>query len=289
MWSNNRSCGIGTVCHEYSHTLGLPDIYPTDGDEYSIVDEWDLMDGGNFVNNGWCPPNYSAHEKMLLGWLTPEVLTDSATITDLAPLDQGGSAYIIRCDSNANEFFLLENRQWSGWDLRTPGHGLLIAHVDYNSNSWRSNSVNNSPSHHRYDYVHADGLNYDGWNDIVGNENPHVGGHSRILSGTPYPYIVASEETGEDSIANRTLTDSSTPAATTFCKPGLLGKPINGITEDDEGRISFYFLREVPNAIYHPQSTINHPQTTTYDLQGRPADPSKKGLVIRNGKIIFIH
>ena len=84
------SCGLGTVCHEFCHSLGLPDIYPVSNSSiYSAVDEWDLMDGGNFTNYGWCPPNFSMQEKMLLGWLTPTELTEATTITNMKPVSEG--------------------------------------------------------------------------------------------------------------------------------------------------------------------------------------------------------
>ncbi|MBR2205256.1 MAG: hypothetical protein IJ898_02710 [Prevotella sp.] len=71
LWKYDKSCGIGTILHEFFHCLGLPDFYPLGNAEaFSAVDEWDLMDGNNYTNYGWCPPNLSAMEKMMLGWLT---------------------------------------------------------------------------------------------------------------------------------------------------------------------------------------------------------------------------
>ena len=52
------------------------------------------MDGGNFTNYGWCPPNYTPIEKMLLGWLTPVELTEPASIVNLKPVSEGGEVYI---------------------------------------------------------------------------------------------------------------------------------------------------------------------------------------------------
>ena len=63
LWTIDTPCGIGSICHEFSHVLGLPDLYPTYGSEFSVVDEWDLMDGGNYTDDGWCPPNYSVVER----------------------------------------------------------------------------------------------------------------------------------------------------------------------------------------------------------------------------------
>lgn len=271
LWSNDRSCGIGTICHEYSHALGLPDLYPTSGNEYSVVDEWDLMDGGNFTNNGWCPPNYSAHEKMLLGWLQPVELSSSITVSNLRPVPDGGQAYIVRTD-NADEFFILENRQWNGWDLRTPGHGLVISYVNYSQSAWAANTVNNSPKSHRYELVHADNLDYNDWDNIVGNNNPYVSGHSQILSTSPYPYVT-------DEVENRELTDTSVPAAVIRSGTGLLGKPITGITEDAEGNITFHFMGGTSTIVTLGQKA-QQAVGRTIDLLGRSQGTTRSAIVV---------
>ena len=282
-WVDGTSCGIGTICHEYSHSLGLPDIYPTKGTEYSVCDEWDLMDGGNFIDDGWCPPSYSAQEKMLLGWLQPLELTESLSVDHLLPLDQQGQAFIIRTD-NDDEFFLLENRQWSGWDQCLPGHGLLIAHVDFSASAWHGNSVNTNPQHHRYDLVHADNRTYDEWKELVGEGEVYIDGHSRLLSGTAYPL-----EDGE--VTNCDWTDTSTPAATTYSGQGLLSKPVTGITEDEEGAISFHFMGGSQSGI-DDRSTAHRQQRNQagFDLLGRKRtanDRKQAGLYILNRHIFF--
>lgn len=280
MWSNNKLCGIGTVCHEYSHALGLPDLYPTnDGDEYSVVDEWDLMDGGNFVAAGWCPPNYSIHEKMLLGWAEPEELTAPVAISEMAPVNLGGKAYMVRTEDNA-EFFLLENRQWNGWDLLTPGHGLVITRVHYDKAVWNANTVNVRPNHHRYELIHADNMDYDDWDAAIGDGSHRVNGHSRILSGSPYPF------TSDEGLVNDSLTDTSVPAAVTFSGKGLLSKPITNIAETD-GLISFSFMGGVPSGIADGVTSDSMPKGS-YDLLGRKTAPDHRGIIIRSGKK-FIH
>ena len=279
MWASNNLAGIGTICHEFCHTLGLPDVYPTSGSEFSVWDEWELMDGGNYINNGWCPPTMTAHMKIMLGWLQPEVLDAPATITDLKPVAEGGKVYKIPTEDE-NEYYLLENRQWKGWDLRIPGHGLLISHVDYSPTEWRYNSVNTRPNHHRYDLVHADNMDYTTWEDLVG-KGAHLGGHSRLLSGSAYPYVT-------DSITNNALTDTSEPAAITYSGTGLLSKPITGIRET-EGAITFQFMGGViPDGIVelkHEEDKSN----ASYDLTGRRVGRGYRGLVIRNHKKIVIH
>ena len=248
LWSSNRLCGIGTICHEFSHSLGLPDIYPTSNsaEEYSVVDEWDLMDGGNFTNNGWCPCNYTALEKMLLGWQTPVELDSPTTVIDMKAVSEGGETYLVR--NTDSEFYLLENRQWSGWDLRLPGHGLVISHVDYDVSVWRGNTVNNNPTHHRYELVHADNMDYNDWDryisahpEIYKDGNPYISGHNNHLCNSPYPF------TAEDGTVNCELTDESVPAATLFYPNDdglmLMSKPITDITMTDDGLVSFRFCQ----------------------------------------------
>ena len=275
LWASiDRSCGIGSICHEYCHTLGLPDIYPSRNDSvFSVCDEWDLMDGGNFVNNGWCPPALSAHEKMLLGWLTPEVLDSPISITNLQSVEEGGKAYLIPTESST-EFFLLENRQWVGWDSRTPGHGLLISHVDYNSSAWSSNNVNNNPDHYRYEFVHADNMDYNMWKE---RGTRRKNGHSTILSSTPYPFV-------SDTVSNNSFTDLSTPPSTVYIgETGFLSKPLTQIYELENGLVSFRFMLDDP---YHMNYMLTYlvdgEVYKTYEIEygttiTPEAEPTKEG------------
>ena len=228
LWVNDTSCGIGIICHEFSHCLGLPDIYPTSNSvaDISVVDEWDVMDGGTGTNYGWCPPNYSPLEKMIMGWLTPTVLTADTMITDIKPIAEGGEIYMIR--RTDDEFFLLENRQWNGWDYGLPGHGLVVYHANFNKNIWRSNVVNNVQGKPNYSLVIADGKTYTVWyNEIMASEvkNPYVDRkrrlNSRILSTAPYPWLQ-----DEASVNQVTLFDD---------------KSITDITQHEDGTVSFAF------------------------------------------------
>ena len=248
LWTNNKPCGIGTICHEFTHSLGLPDIYPTNGWTYTAVDEWDLMDGGNFTNYGWCPPNYSPLEKMLLGWLEPVELTGPTSVTDMKPVSEGGEVYLVK--HTDKEYYLLENRQWRGWDFGAPGRGLVVYHVDYDQGSWTSNSLNNRNNMFRYQIVAADNRTYDDW-DTVTRDVMHVTSknqtyrnddrmNSYYLSGSAYPYT---PDAGETIMA---LTDETVPAATMYNANGegskLLSKPITNIRMTEDGLISFDFM-----------------------------------------------
>lgn len=266
--------GVGTICHEFSHCLGLPDLYPTgSSSEYSVVDEWDLMDGGNFTNDGWCPPSLSAHERMQLGWLSPEELTEAATIEAMPAYANSGKAYQVISDVNPNEFYILENRQFTGWDAFLPGHGLAIWHIYYVGNSWLSNAVNNDETRHLCDLFHADNMSYTDWQGVIKKKSEvYVDGHSRFLSGTAYPSLNA------DSALVDALTDSSVPAATLYMGgTKLMSKPIEGITESENGLISFRFCGGTDTGLRPAEPTEAAP--ALYNLAGRRIQVPQKGQI----------
>ncbi len=147
--------GIGTFCHEFSHVLGLPDLYPTQPSSSMRLtpDSWSVLDTGCYNNESRTPPVYSSFERMSLGWLIPETLSKPAQVS-IPDLQTGNKAYMIPTE-NDNEFFLLENRQLSGWDRYLEGHGLLIWHIDYIPSEWEQNTVNNDPFHPCVDMIKA--------------------------------------------------------------------------------------------------------------------------------------
>lgn len=109
--------GIGLFCHEFSHTLGLPDLYPTV--DVSKVDNqnpemWDLMDGGEYTyNGGYCPTPYSPWEMDAMGWATPIELSDEKQTVTLKSYGKERVAYKIKGENN--EYLLLQNIQIGGW------------------------------------------------------------------------------------------------------------------------------------------------------------------------------
>ena len=285
MWKDEASCGIGTICHEFAHCLGLPDLYPYSS-VFSVVDEWDLMDGGNYTNKGWCPPNFSAMEKMLLGWGDPIELVADTTITGMKPVSEGGETYIIRNSGYYNEFYILENRRQTKWDYAIPGQGLAIFHVDYDKTIWGNNDVNYYPTHLRYDLFHADGKDYRAWDPNNDGLDPAKYTmddwvRNRYLSTSVYPYV---DE--EAQIVNESLTDDSDPAATLYNQNAdriqHMSKPVTNIRMADDGTISFDFkvsttaIKDITNA----QSSKLKAQW--YDLNGRrlPSAPSGSGIFI---------
>ena len=130
----NELAGIGTFCHEFSHTLGLMDVYDTDYEESGGTSEglWQhtcLMDAGNQNNNGNTPPNYNAIERYMVGLSTPIVISLTGSYS-LNPIHTTNECYRINTD-HEDEFYLLEYRKPEGWDAFIGGEGLLVYHCDF--------------------------------------------------------------------------------------------------------------------------------------------------------------
>lgn len=157
-WENGRPDGVGTFVHEFSHVMGLPDLYATSYTSSFTPGSWSALDYGPYNNEGMTPPNYGAFERYALGWVKPREV-DRAVSATLQAVSENVCG-IIR-SSNPKEFFLLENRQQTGWDKYIPGHGMLVWHVQYEDAIWTSNTVNNSPSHQYVDIEEADGTQSD--------------------------------------------------------------------------------------------------------------------------------
>ncbi|MBP6662780.1 MAG: M6 family metalloprotease domain-containing protein, partial [Paludibacter sp.] len=165
--TGTNMCGIGTFAHEFGHVIGLPDYYHTAEDNKNTLGNWSIMDDGAYNNEGRTPPTYSAYDRFYLDWLKPVELKVAQNVS-LEPLLSSNQAYIITKDGNHNmigndpqprEFFVLENRQKTGWDAYLPASGMLIWHIDYLKNAWDNNSPNNytgssqTPTNHMRVYL----------------------------------------------------------------------------------------------------------------------------------------
>ena len=152
--SGSSLAGIGIICHEYGHVIGLPDHYDTDySTNYNnelTPNEWDVMDGGSYNGDIHCPPNYNAWERAFCGWYTPQNLgSEGQNLTIKAIGSEGYQAYQINASgtqqavtSNNSLNYYIENRQQQGWDTYIPYHGLLIWKVNYIKNYWTNNTPN---------------------------------------------------------------------------------------------------------------------------------------------------
>lgn len=217
------SAGIGTICHEFSHCLGFADMYDTTGGGGYGMSVFDVMDQGSYNGNGFVPCNYTAFERIYAGWVEAIELIDPATVKDMKSVSDYGRPFIMYNYKNTNEYFLMENRQNTGWDKGLYGsNGLLIVHVNYVPSRWANNSVNSSAEKIQCcTVVNADGS----------RENTQYS-----LQGDLYPYEVKGVTMNDE------FTDESEPAAKLYTKNSdnsyALGIPITNIKRS-KGSISF--------------------------------------------------
>ena len=124
----SRISGIGTACHEFSHCLGLPDMYDTTGKAFGM-DCWDLLDYGCYNNDEYTPAPFTSYERMFCGWLEPSVLTEPVRVVGMPALTSSPSARRRSCRSipmePMSETIPTGSRTWSAsaWP-RIPTSGM---------------------------------------------------------------------------------------------------------------------------------------------------------------------
>jgi len=128
---------VGTFAHEFGHVFGLPDLYDTNGSTWGQnagAGDWSLMASGSKVGpnrDGESPAHISAWGKYTLGWISPQKINDiNATNVNLSESSGNAQALIYENPANAQEYFIIENRNQRGFDAFTPGTGIAIWHID---------------------------------------------------------------------------------------------------------------------------------------------------------------
>lgn len=212
---------IGTICHEFSHVLGQPDYYDTDYELHGNAfnpGEWDLMASGNYNGGGAFPPLWSAQERNVRGYVTIDIESINTDIT-LGELRKTARAVRLSYAGNNNEYFLLENRQNTGWDAYLPGHGMLIYHVDNSVSGWSSNCANCDTAYLGYELMTAGGSEHQRqWGSFVYDQSQ------------PFP----------GSTNNTSFKDNTDPSSISN-HGDLLSKPLYRIRENTTtGNITFH-------------------------------------------------
>ena len=280
--NNKKINGIGLFCHEFSHTLGLPDIYAYHTDAENQDDQgmefWDLMDGGTGVRGGRVPASYLAWEREVMGWMNIDELKKDSSIENLKSIDNGGKAYKIINPNDSNEYIVLQSMQkgaWNqGWGDGTYGKGLLAYRVSYLFNKVNVfDFPNNEKGKPRVIPIPADGKIL-----AAANAGGSITKYTQQLNGDLYPYNRI------DYISGFKMFDGS-----------ILAKSIINIKENDGGNsnnnyVSFEFKnRLVPTGI---QSLSIVERSTSdnriYTLDGRyvgtDASILPHGIYIQNNK-----
>ena len=285
--------GIGVICHEFSHSMGLPDMYPSNTSAYlnnQEMEYWDLMDGGEYVyNNGYCPAPYTAWEREAMGWMKIDTLKEDTKIENLKSIEgTGGKAYRILNNSDANEYMILQNMQRINWGqglYNTFGaHGLIMYHVAYASSTVDVNDYpNNTPEKPRMAIVPADSL-------VISS---YLSGDGKNYTNKQYFKSHAG-----DTFPGTSYVTEINPAHTTTNFKWYTGSSINialkGITEDTNNKsISFDYIQDYKTGI----KAIDYNYNATTDIRiytiggqyvGTNTNNLPKGIYIRNHKKFII-
>ena len=275
--NNKKINGIGLFCHEFSHTLGLPDIYAYQTDAENQDDQgmefWDIMDGGTEIRGGHVPASYLAWEREVMGWLDVEKLTTDCTINELKSLDNDGKAYKIENPNNSNEYIVLQSIQkgpWNqGWTKNSYAQGLLAYRISYPSDKVNVfDYPNNLKGKPRVIPIPADGKIL-----AAANAEGNIKIYTDQLNGDLYPY------NNINKIDNFKMYDGTT-----------LNKSILNIVENDvEHYISFEFKNNETTGIQAP-SIIERSTSDNriYTLDGRYVGTDTSvllhGIYIQNNK-----
>lgn len=273
--------GIGLFCHEFSHTLGLPDLYPTV--DVSKVDNqnpemWDLMDGGEYTyNGGYCPTPYSPWEMDVMGWTSPVELGDEAKQVKLNSYYTERTAYKINGEND--EYLLIQNIQKGGWwngIANVYNTGMLIWRIDYGTKDVNLfDNPNNTLGKPKVMIVPADGYVISDYNHGDGKQWTDAE-YKASLQADPFPGATKKTELLSVKLNKSTLE-----------------KPIYNIKETDDGVITFDYLKDYATGI---DQTLADKETeknqSIFSLDGRYLgnDASKltKGVYIIGKKKVVI-
>lgn len=284
--------GLGVFCHEFSHCMGLPDMYDTNYGSTPTMGDWDLLAGGSYNGPhgiGWCPAGWTSYERAYAGWLELTELKAGDIIKGMTSLEEAdGKAYVIYNDNHKDEYYLLENHKGMGWDKYTPENGLLIIHVDYDKDLFDNNIVNS-----KGEFTPAEG--YDRY---FTNDHPRMAPFSRVRSIQNDTYFYTYPMDAPRGVVD-SLTDTSKPAAELYNALAdgskLMGKPVYNIEKDDDGNISFTFMTKEKETDAIQDIAMAEDATgddTVYDITGKKAGrigdikngSLKAGIYIIGGK-----
>ena len=275
----NYITGIGVICHEFSHTMGIPDLYPYNSLAYVNNQEpesWDLMDAGEYGNNGYTPVPYCAWELDIMGWNAGiETLDKEPKQITMEPYFSGNrKAYKIEADNG--EYLLLQNLQRTGWGEGYMSHGLLIYRIDYQKSTVGldyKNRMNQTPYKPEVTVLPADGVILNGY---LNGKSHTKQEYYESQWADPFPGYKQVTELLEAKLNNTTLTNL-----------------LYNIKETDDRVITFDYLKDYATGI---DQTLADKDTeknqSIFSLDGRYLgnDASKltKGVYIIGKKKVVI-
>lgn len=276
--TTNYISGIGVFCHEFSHCMGIPDLYPYNTAAHVNNQEpeyWDLMDAGEYWNLGFNPAAYSPWELDIVGWDSNiETLNNIPQQLKLQPYYKDRKVYKI--EASDGQYLLLQNLQKVGWWQGFPYHGLLIHRIDYNKPTVGLNyRMNQTPGSPEVTILPADGIILSGY--LSGNGKTYTSKeYQQSHSGDPFP--------GSKKVTQLTEAKLNNDVVLTNLLYNI--KETNGI-------ITFDYLKDFTTGIDSPITNVETDKDASiYTLDGRylGTDASKlgKGVYVIGKKKVVI-
>ena len=226
-WLSPYDMTCGVYCHELGHVFGLPDFYDTDYTSYGVGD-WSLMAGGSW--NGWfgsSPAHPDAWCMTRLGYTTATLVSSNITGAQVPSIETSPVAYKLwTSGSPADEYFLVSNRQRTGYDFALPYHGLLIWHVDESLSDYGANDDEWYPGHTAFGHYkvaleQSDGL----W---------------QLEKTVPFGSVTYSNDPFPGSLDRRTFDDSSLPNSKSYADAETHVSVVNVSNSGDTMTCDFY-------------------------------------------------
>lgn len=301
---------IGVTCHEFSHAMGLPDIYPTTSGAYVHNQEmefWDLMDGGEYAGKGgFIPMPYTAWEKKQMNWpVDIRFLTAEGNITMDKTANDGGIVYKIANPNHAEEYFLLENINQTGWYKGASNKGLLVYKVlDYDKVNMYDHP-NNTPGKPGMAVVPADGLCFSSY--LIQRHGKDEANHSELnkqekqnymnqLKGDVFPGTSNVTKLNSDAnIPNFWWYSQGDINEKTTSNPNYykVKQALDNISISEDGKVTFRYIADYkhPTGIHSPATNAQEDHRI-FTLDGRylgtNTEKLHKGIYIINYKKIVV-
>lgn len=228
--SGSRITSIGVICHEFGHTLGVPDYYDTNYEEdgqYQGTGDWDLMASGNWNNDGYHPAHHNGLSKVhFLHWAEYSYPSPGGTHT-LQSAETHNTSIMRYETTTTNEYFVLENRTRIGFDAHIPGDGMIIYHV----HSQFPSMINHTHPQRMYPVAQ---------NAFVAQPN----------SESPSYGTINGASCAWTGLAKIAFTDTSVPSSQSWAGQNT-GKSITNIHMDPITKaVSFDYMRDDPDGNY---------------------------------------
>lgn len=282
--------GTGVFIHEFSHCMGLPDLYATTSTAYvnnQGMETFSIMDYGLYNRNGFAPCPYNAWEQEVMGWTKIEELKPTADsqqqVSDLLPLIEGGKAYKLVNADNDRDYIVMENIQKRGLNTYSAAHGLLVYHVDYPYNTVNmTDAPNSNPGHPGVAVVPAGGTLISSYLRGKGKKYTNEEWKESLSSSVfPGPENVTAL-TSQMQLPNYCFWNSSKAKETNYM--------LNSLSEDEgTGTVSFIVASDNPSSIDDVRWLKPDDSHVVYDLQGRRIQGClKAGIYIVDGKKIYV-